>query len=135
MLIVVLTGVWNQVGTTALIYLAGMQSISKELYESAKIDGAGYWKQTYHITWKMIAPALTINMIFLLINSLKAYDMIAILTQGGPGTATKVINIAILNYSVSGYKVGLGAAMSMVVTIFVFIIVSAMNGVLRKREV
>lgn len=134
MLVVVLTGVWNQVGQTALIYLSGMQIIPREVYEAAQIDGAGYWKQVYHITWKMTARSLTINMILLLVNSLKQYDMINLLTQGGPGTATKVINIAILDYSISSYKVGLGCAMAMVVTIFVFILVTIVNKVLKNRE-
>lgn len=135
MIVVVITGVWNQVGQTALIYLSGMQIIPKEVYEAAQIDGAGYWKQVYHITWKMIAPSLTLNMILLLVNSLKQYDMISLLTQGGPGTATKVINIAILDYSISSYKVGLGCAMAMVVTICVFILVTIVNKVLKSREV
>lgn len=134
MLVVVLTGVWNQVGQTALIYLSGMQIVPKELYEAAQIDGAGYWKQVYHITWKMTAPSLTLNMLLLLINSLKQFDMINLLTQGGPGTATKVINIAILDYSVSSYKVGLGCAMAMVVTVFVFILVTIINKALKSRE-
>lgn len=134
MIVVVLTGVWNQVGQTALIYLSGMQIVPKELYEAAQIDGAGYWKQVYYITWKMTAPSLTLNMLLLLINSLKQFDMINLLTQGGPGTATKVINIAILDYSVSSYKVGLGCAMAMVVTLFVFILVSVTNKALKSRE-
>lgn len=134
MIVVVLTGVWNSVGQTALIYLAGMQIVPRELYESAQIDGAGYWKQVYHITWKMTAPSLTLNMLLLLINSLKQYDMINLLTQGGPGTATKVINIAILDYSISSYKVGLGCAMAMVVTVFVFILVTVINKLMKSRE-
>ena len=134
MIVVVITGVWNSVGQTALIYLAGMQIVPRELYESAQIDGAGYWKQVYHITWKMTAPSLTLNMLLLLINSLKQYDMINLLTQGGPGTATKVINIAILDYSISSYKVGLGCAMAMVVTVFVFILVTSINKLMKSRE-
>lgn len=134
MVVVVLTGVWNSVGYTALIYLANMQIIPKELYESAEIDGAGYWRKTFTVTWRMVAPAFSINMTLLLINSLKQYDMIAILTQGGPGTTTRVINIAILDYSVSSYKVGLGCAMGVVVTLFVFALVGTTNTLLRRRE-
>ena len=133
MIVVVLTGVWNQVGQTALIYLADMQGIPKELYEAATIDGAGYWKQTYHITWKLISPSLRINLILLIINSLKAYDMIALLTGGGPGTSTKVINLWIVERSIGGYDVGLGCAMSMVVTLFAFILVTVTQKVLAKR--
>lgn len=133
MIVVVLTGVWNQVGQTALIYLANMQSIPKELYEAATIDGAGYWKQTYHITWKLISPSLRINLILLIINSLKAYDMISLLTGGGPGTATKVINLWIVERSIGGYEVGLGCAMSMVVTIFAFVLVTVTQKLLANR--
>ncbi len=133
MIMVVLTGVWNQVGQTALIYLANMQGIPKELYEAATIDGAGYWKQTYHITWKLISPSLKINLILLIINSLKAYDMISLLTGGGPGTATKVINLWIVERSIGGYDVGLGCAMSMVVTVFAFALVSITQKLLEKR--
>ncbi|MFQ7035021.1 MAG: carbohydrate ABC transporter permease [Candidatus Borkfalkia sp.] len=71
MIVIVLTGVWYQVGQTALIYLATMQGISAEYYEAATLDGAGYWKRTYHITWKPMGPALMVNTILLLINSLK----------------------------------------------------------------
>jgi raffinose/stachyose/melibiose transport system permease protein len=134
MLVVTLTGVWNQVGMTALIYLAAMQIIPRDLYEAAKIDGAGYWKQVYHITWSMVAPALTLNMILLLVNSLKEFDMISQLTMGGPGTATKVINISIIDYSISSFKVGLGSAMAVVVTVCVFIIVILIHAILKRRE-
>jgi len=132
MLIVVITGVWYQVGTTALIYLANMQVIPKDLYEAARIDGAGYWRQVYHITWKMIAPALRVNVILLLINSLKTYDLIAVLTAGGPGTATKVISLSIVEFGPGSYKVALGCAMSTVVTVFVFILVTAAQKLLSK---
>lgn len=134
MLVIVLTGIWYQVGQTALIYLANMQTIPKELYEAAKIDGAGYWSQTRYITFSMIAPALKINVILLLINSLKQYDMISILTGGGPGTATKVINLAIVESTISSNKVGLGSAMSMIVTGMVFILVTAAQKLLSKLE-
>ena len=133
MIVIVLTGVWYQVGQTALIYLATMQGISAEYYEAATLDGAGYWKRTYHITWKLMGPALMVNTILLLINSLKQYDMIALLTNGGPGTSTKVINLAIVELSIASQKVGLGCAMSMVVTAFTFVLVSVTQKLLSRR--
>ena len=129
---VVITGVWYQVGTTALIYLANLQSIPGDLYEAAKIDGAGYWREVYYVTLKMMLPAITINSILLLINSLKSYDMISILTAGGPGTSTKVINLSIVEYSITNYRVGLGCAMSMVLTAFVFMLVTTVQKLLSK---
>ncbi|MDR1692589.1 MAG: sugar ABC transporter permease [Oscillospiraceae bacterium] len=134
MIVVVLTGAWVQLGTTSMIYLAGMQIIPRELYETAEIDGAGYWRQVYHITWKMIVPSLSINMILLLVNSLKSYEMIFYLTQGGPGTATKVVNMSVMEFSVSAYKVGLGCAMSIIVALFIFVLVTVINVLLRRRE-
>lgn len=135
MIVIVLTGVWYQVGQTALIYLATMQGISADYYEAATLDGAGYWKRTYYITWKLMGPALIINTILLLINSLKQYDMISLLTNGGPGTSTKVINLAIVEMSIGAQKVGLGCAMSMVVTVFTFVLVAVMQKVLSRRLV
>lgn len=135
MIMIVISGVWYQVGQTALIYLASMQGISNEYYEAAQLDGAGYWRQVYYITWKMMGPALMVNAILLLINSLKQYDMIALLTNGGPGTATKVINLAIVEMSISAQKVGLGCAMSMVVTAFTFILVTVVQRLLSRRTV
>lgn len=134
MIVIVLTGVWYQVGQTALIYLATMQGISKDYYEAARIDGAGYWRCTWFITWKMMGPALMVNTILLLINSLKQYDMIALLTNGGPGTATKVINLAIVEQSINAQRVGLGCAMSMVVTAFTFLLVTVAQKLLSRRS-
>lgn len=133
MIVIVITGVWYQVGQTALIYLATMQGISADYYEAATLDGAGYWKRTYYITWKLMGPALMINTILLLINSLKQYDMIALLTNGGPGTATKVINLAIVELSISAQKVGLGCAMSMVVTVFTFVLVTVVQKLFNRK--
>ncbi len=133
MIVVVFTGVWYQVGQTALIYLATMQGISQDYYEAARIDGAGYWRCTYYITWKMMGPALLVNTILLLINSLKQYDMISLLTNGGPGTATKVINLAIVEMSINAQRVGLGCAMSMVVTAFTFVLVTVISKLLARR--
>lgn len=134
MIVIVITGVWYQVGQTALIYLASMQNIDMALYEAAEIDGAGYWRKTYHITWKLVGPALMINMILLIINSLKQYDMIALLTNGGPGTSTKVINLAIVETSIGAYRVGLGCAMSMVVTAFTFVLVTVAQKLVSLRN-
>jgi len=132
--LIVLVGAWYAIGQTSLIYLANMRSIPQSLYEAAMIDGAGYWKQTYHITFKMTAPALRINLILQLINSMQAFGIINILTGGGPGTATKVINLAIVEYTITAYRVGLGSAMTMVVSVTVFLIVVTIQNVVSKFE-
>ena len=132
--LIVLAGIWHGVGQTALIYLANMQSIPRELYEAATIDGAGYWKQTLHITFRMIAPALRINVILLLIGSLQGSGMIGVLTGGGPGSATKVINLAIVEYTIGAYRVGLGSAMGVVVSVAVFALVVTTQKFISRLE-
>jgi len=132
--LIVFVGIWYNIGQTSLIYLANMRSISQSLYEAAMIDGAGYWRQTYNITFRMTAPALRINVILLLISSMQSSGFISVLTSGGPGTATKVINLAIVEYTISAYRVGLGSAMAMVVSATVFILVVTAQKLISKLE-
>lgn len=134
MLFIVLTGLWQSLGFSSIIYLSNLQTIPADLYESAEIDGAGFFSRIKNITWPMVAPAFSINLTLTLINSLKTYEVILLLTGGGPGTSTKVVNMAIVEYSFSSFKVGLGCAMSVLLAIFVFVLAGSSNVFLRKRE-
>lgn len=134
MLFIVLTGMWQSLGFASIIYLSNLQTIPNDLYEAAEIDGAGFFSRIKNITWPMVAPAFSINLTLTLISSLKTYEVILLLTGGGPGTATKVVNMAIVEYSFSAFKVGLGCAMSVLLAIFVFVLAGSSNVLLRRRE-
>lgn len=92
---VVFVAVWQATAFNTLVYLAGLQTISDDLYEAASIDGASKWQQFRMITFPMIAPFFTINMVLALKGFLMAFDHIMALTAGGPGRATESISIVI----------------------------------------
>ncbi|OCT12877.1 hypothetical protein A8709_21330 [Paenibacillus pectinilyticus] len=134
-MIIVVT-IWQFVGYTMFIYIAGLQGISKELYESGDIDGASGWNKFIHITFPLIAPSFTINIMLSLIGNLQIFNQIYALTGGGPGYATE--SIASMIYRIgfgSGSRWGYGSALSIVMFVFILILTIIMVSFLRKREV
>ncbi|MDR1175114.1 MAG: sugar ABC transporter permease [Treponema sp.] len=98
---------WRGIGYVMTIFLAGLQAIPAELYESADIDGAGFWRKLLHVTVPMVIPSFTINLTFGLAYGLKVFDVIYVLTNGGPGRETEVLGTAVFrefsngNYAIS----------------------------------
>ena len=125
---------WKWFGITMLIYIAGLNSIPRELEESARVEGAGAWNVFRHVKWPLLAPALTFNLALSVIGGLQAFDIILALTAGGPGTKTTVFNYYILNEFTSGYW-GLATAMSLVLFLAICAISIPMIVYLRRREV
>ena len=74
-----------------LLYLAGLQSIPEEIYEAAQVDGAGSWARFRHITFPLLMPITLINLILKTIDALTLFDLVYVLTGGGPANATQVI--------------------------------------------
>lgn len=115
MFTVVLFSVWKSMGYYMVIYLAGLQGISGELYEAASIDGASGLKKFMCITWPQLKPTTFFVVIMLTINSFKVYDQIYMLTQGGPGTSTLVLVYHIYQTAfVTSSDYGYASAVSMV---------------------
>ncbi|MEJ7647601.1 MAG: sugar ABC transporter permease [Nakamurella sp.] len=88
---VVLVTLWWRIGFNMIIYLAGLQGISPDLYESAKLEGAGGWQQFRYITWPMVGPSTFFLMIMNVIYSFQVFDLVFVLTKGGPGNSTSVL--------------------------------------------
>jgi len=133
---IIFVKVWQGMGYNMVIYLAGLQTIPSEYYESAMIDGARAWQRFKSITFPLIAPTFTINVILSSINSLKMFDTIYGLTGGGPGFSTH--SIASMIYQVGfgkGSNWGYGAAMSVVMFLIIFLISWVQTTVLKAREV
>ena len=91
MLSVVLATVWWRVGFNMIIYLAGLQAIEPELYESARLDGAGPWNQFRYITVPMVGPSTFFLLVMNIIYSFHVFDIVYVLTGGGPGYSTSVL--------------------------------------------
>lgn len=130
----IMTDVWRTTGFSMVIYLAGLQAIPHELYESAEIDGAnGRWKLT-NVTLPLLAPSITINVVLALIGTMKVFVMILVLTNGGPGYATEVIN----TYIMSTFSLGLygsGTAANIILSFMIIVIALPVLLFLKKREV
>ncbi len=132
---VVFVSIWQNMGYAMVIYLAGLQTIPGDLYESAGMDGAGRWKQFLHVTFPLIAPALTINLILSTVNALKEFDLVYILTGGGPFDSSQVIGTAIYKIAFEMNRFGYGIAMSLILFLIIAVISLGQLRYLKKREV
>ncbi|MGP3982508.1 carbohydrate ABC transporter permease [Streptomyces sp. KR80] len=127
---------WQMLGFCSVVYLAGLQSVPKELLEAAEIDGAGVWLRFRKVTWPMLAPAMTLNTVMLLITGFKAYDHVQVLTAGGPGlgtTATLAFNVIQTGFTEN--RTGLSSAMAVLMLVIVAVVSSLVLHVLKRREV
>jgi raffinose/stachyose/melibiose transport system permease protein len=134
MICLIVAYAWYQIGTALVIYLAGLQSIPVELYESAMIDGAGRFQQFRTITVPLLAPAITINVLFVVVNALKTFDFPFALTEGGPEYFSRVVTLQIYFYAFRGIKYGLGTALSVVYTLFILLLSVGLVRMLGRRE-
>ncbi|XID93259.1 carbohydrate ABC transporter permease [Paenibacillaceae bacterium WGS1546] len=132
---IILSTVWKASGYYMIIYLAGLQGIPQELLEAASIDGAGKWKQFRHITFPLLAGATTVCVMLSMINSLKLFDQIAVMTNGGPGFATETLTYIIYRVAFGEGRQGFGTALAIVLFILILIISLIQIRVLRRREV
>lgn len=126
---------WKNAGYYMVIYLAALQSISTDLLEAASIDGANGRQTFFHVTLPMLAGSFTINLTLALINGLKVYDEIAILTDGGPGFSTETITYMIYKVAFGEMRQGYGTAMAVVLFFIILVLGGFQSTMLRKREV
>jgi raffinose/stachyose/melibiose transport system permease protein len=120
LLVLILVNVWQYAGMTMIIYLAGLKSISKEYYESAKMDGATKNQIFNRITLPLLIPSIRINVVTNIIGSLSVFDIIMSLTEGGPGYATESLSIYIMRMCY-GNKTGYSTAVAMILFALILI--------------
>lgn len=117
---VILADVWKTTPFVAILLLAGLQGIPRDLYESAAVDGAGRWKQLLHVTLPLLKPAFLVAMIFRTLDAFRVFDLIYVLTGGGPGTSTEPVALYTFNTLFQNLRFGYGAALSVVVFLITF---------------
>lgn len=132
---IILSTVWKAAGYYMVIYLAGLQGIPQELHEAASIDGANRWQQFRSITFPLLAGAMTVCVMLSMIGSLKIFDQIAVMTDGGPGFATETLTYIIYKVGFGELRQGFGTALAMVLFLLTLVISLVQIKVLRKREV
>ncbi|MGC6769481.1 carbohydrate ABC transporter permease [Enterococcus sp. LJL128] len=116
---IVIVSVWRGMGYYMILYLAGLQSIPKELYEAASMDGANKWKQFMNVTIPSLRSTTFFVTIMLIINCFKIFDLVQVMTAGGPGRATNVLVYNIYNEAFVKFNFGYASAIAMVLFVIV----------------
>jgi ABC-type sugar transport system permease subunit len=117
---VILADTWKETPFVALLLLAGLQGIDPSLYEAARIDGASPWRQFRYVTLPLLVPAILVALIFRTMNAFRVFDLIYVLTSGGPGTATEPISLYTFNSLMHNLRFGYGSALSVLVFLVTF---------------
>lgn len=107
--------IWKTTPFAALIILAGLQGVSDDLYEAARVDGASSWQQFRHITLPLLTPALLLALLFRTIDALRVFDLVYVMTQGGPADATNVLQFYGYKKTFAEGMVGYGSAIAVAV--------------------
>lgn len=131
---IVIVAVWQSVALNTILYLAGLQTIPSTLYEASNLDGAGKWREFWSITFPLIAPFFTINMVLAMKNSLMVFDQIVALTNGGPGRATQSISHLIYTGGFEGGEYAYQSANSVIYFIVIAVISILQIRFLQRRE-
>jgi ABC-type sugar transport system permease subunit len=126
---------WVLSGFTTVVYLAALQNIPQELYDAGSIDGAGATQQFRMITLRMVAPATTISVTISLITVLKLYDVIQVLTSGGPANATQSTAQYIVKMAFTNDRFGYASSIAMFLLALSAVIALSVTSILRRREV
>ncbi|NJP47264.1 sugar ABC transporter permease [Streptomyces sp. PRB2-1] len=126
---------WVLSGFTTVVYLAALQNIPRELYDAGAIDGASTTQQFRMITVRMVAPATTISVTISLITVLKLYDVIQVLTSGGPANATQSTAQYIVKMAFTDDRFGYASSIAMFLLALSAVIALSVTSMLRRREV
>ncbi|HMN17294.1 MAG: sugar ABC transporter permease [Ignavibacteriota bacterium] len=132
---VIVAGVWGEISKAAIFLLAGLQTISNDLYEASKIDGAGLWAQFWHITLPVLKPVLAAIISLTFMWNFNTFGIIWVLTQGGPGGMTRLPMLAAyeegFRYGYIGYAAAIGNVMVIILSVILFMYIRVQ---LRERK-
>lgn len=129
-----IVSIWRSMGYNAVILLAGLQGVSIDLYEAAKLDGANRLQCFFKITVPMLSPTIFFCLVTQMITSFKVFDVIMSMTQGGPGRATNVLAYFIYNKSFVDYRFGYASAAAFIL-FFIIMIVTLVQFIGQKKWV
>lgn len=126
--------IWGVSGLTMVLLMSGMQGIPREVYESAEMDGASWWQREWQITVPMLRRTIAMTVILSVIGSFLAFTQFYILTQGGPGSETTTIVMAIYRRAFVQLQLGAATAMSLVLVVITGLVTAAQFWLLRERS-
>lgn len=131
---VLVVGVWQAVAMNTIIYISGLQTVPQEVYEASMLDGAGKWKEFWSVTFPLVMPFVTINLVLSTKNLLMVFDQIMSLTKGGPAQSTESISFLIYKNGMDGGQFGFQSA-NAVLFFFVIVAISIFQmTIMNKKE-
>ena len=125
---------WKNVPFIAIILLAGLQVIPTEIYEAARMDGASWWQSFRRLTLPLLKPALVVALIFRLLSALLVFDVIYIMTGGGPGLSTETLSFLNWQTFLVDTDFGYGGAISVMLVVLCLVIAGVVMRVMRPSE-
>ena len=131
---VIIADVWKNYPIVALIVLAALQNAPKELYEAAKLEGANAWACFKVVTWPVIVAPLMIALVLRAIEALKVFDIIYVMTHGGPADSTKTLSFFVYQESFSFNRVGSGASYALLVVLLAMVFIMAYVRMVKSAE-
>lgn len=123
----ILVGAWRMIGLTMMLSFAAIQQLPSELFESCRIDGASYFRQVRSMVLPLIAPIIKLSTVFTLVLTFKTYDLVFVMTEGGPAELTKTIPLHMITTAFTFNEYGFSAAMGFLLTLLVMFIIILIN--------
>ncbi|POP33284.1 sugar ABC transporter permease [Lactonifactor longoviformis] len=131
---IVAVGAWQSIAMNTIIYISGLQTVPEDVYEAGGLDGATGWKRFRHLTFPLILPFFTINMVLCMKNFLMVFDQIMALTKGGPAQSTESISYLIYQNGMNGGQFGFQSANAFLFFVVIVVISVFQLTVLGKKE-
>lgn len=131
---IVIVGCWQAIAMNTIIYISGLQTVPEDVYEAGAIDGVSGWKQFKELTFPLIIPFFSINMVLCMKNFLMVFDQIMALTKGGPSQSTESISYLIYNNGMSGGQFGFQSANAFVFFVVIVVISVAQTMITNRKE-
>ena len=131
---IVIVCCWQNIAMNTIIYISGLQTVPEDVYEAGSLDGATGWKKFRHLTFPLIIPFFTINMVLCVKNFLMVFDQIMAMTQGGPAQSTESISFLIYNNGMKGGAFGYQSANAVIFFIVIVAISAAQMSISSRKE-
>ncbi|MBO5033294.1 MAG: sugar ABC transporter permease [Lachnospiraceae bacterium] len=131
---VLIVGVWQAVAMNTIIYISGLQTVPQDVYEASMLDGAGKWKEFWQVTFPLVMPFVTINLVLSTKNLLMVFDQIVSLTKGGPAQSTESISYLIYKNGMDGGQFGFQSANAVIFFLVIVAISIFQMTVMNKKE-
>ena len=131
---IVIVCCWQNIAMNTIIYISGLQTVPEDVYEAGNLDGATGWKRFRHLTFPLIIPFFTINMVLCVKNFLMVFDQIMAMTQGGPAQSTESISFLIYNNGMKGGAFGYQSANAVIFFIVIVAISAAQMSISSRKE-